>query len=104
MPHQLLDRPNISAILQQVRRKRMPERVTCHTLSYFRSVSGIMHRPLNLRLVKMVTPYDTGRVAERPRRREKIEPLPFGIRIGKLASQRAIDASHSNAATPIRYP
>ena len=54
VPQQLLNRPNVIAVLEQVSRKRMPEGVWPYTFGDVSLPCRVRHRLLDNRFVKMV--------------------------------------------------
>ena len=56
MPEQILHRADVIARLQQMRRKRMPQRVRRHLLRQTRPPRRRFHRPLQIILLQMMPP------------------------------------------------
>jgi hypothetical protein len=73
---QFLNCPDVGSGLEQVRRKRVTQRVACRPLGYARAKHGFPHRALYGRLVQVVTPtFPAPWIGVHGRGRE--DPLPF---------------------------
>ena len=95
---QLLDRPDVVAILKQVCRERVPERVAAGGLRDASALHGHAHGALEHGFVQMVAPTPAARgVGVEPRRRE--HPLPADLigrpRVLALQGKRQFDAAGS---------
>jgi hypothetical protein len=60
MPQQILDLPQVRSVLQQVRRKRMPQRMARHPFLDPGLMSGPLDRLIIDLPVQMVSPPDSG--------------------------------------------
>ncbi len=86
---QLLDRSDVVACLEQVRRERVPERVTSYVFHHPGPVYRFLHGSLQDRLVDVMPALLAGpRVLPPLLLREDPLPLPFGRSIWVLAIQR----------------
>src|SRR5882762_628693 len=96
MAQQLLNRPDIVAVLDQMRCKRVPECVTRRALRQPRRSHRLSHRPLNYRHVKMMPP-DFARhhvdISSRCRKYILPSPLCRGVRVLSRQRIRNIDPS-----------
>ena len=61
VPQQILHRPDVIPVLQQMRRKRMPQRMATRRLRNPRQPRRHLHRPLQTRLLHMMPPQNYGR-------------------------------------------
>lgn len=98
MAQQLLDRPDVVAILQKMRSERVPQGVTPRVLVDAHRPHRPFHRPLHRRLIEMMPPLDPApRVYRQPRRGKQILPaeLRRGVRVLSLQSVRQPDLTRT---------
>ncbi len=90
MPEQLLDRPDIVPVFEQVSRERMPQAVTGNMLRNGGPRGRVLDGALDHRLVEMV-PIQLPRdgIRELTVRGKDPLPAPLPVRIGILPSQRS---------------
>jgi hypothetical protein len=87
MPEQVLHRPDIVALLQQVRRKGVPKRVETAPIRDPRLRHRDLHIPLRRRLVQIVPPVRAGQPVLVVARRRK-DPLPLPLPLPRTRSIR----------------
>jgi hypothetical protein len=87
MPEQLLDGSDVIASLEQVRRKRVPQRVTRRRAGDPRRPRGLFNRPLQDGFVQVMPPPLAGlRVDVEPGGGKYPLPGPFTLSVGILRS------------------
>ena len=104
---QLLDRPNIVPLREQMGRERVTKGVAAHGPGD----PGVEHRladgALDDRLVQMMPPFDPGpRIDAPPLGREDVLPAPLAVGAGVLALERVgeIDAAEPLRDVPVVDP
>jgi hypothetical protein len=75
---ELLDRPDVVAILEKVRSEGVPEGVTTCVLVDAHLPNGLLYCSLHRRLVEMMAPFSPASgISGRPRRGEEVLPREF---------------------------
>lgn len=90
MAEKLLNRADVRAGLEQMRRERVTKRVAGRALGDRTGSYGYGERALNHRFVQVMPAADAGRrFAVQPRSGEDVLPRPVPVGVGQFAAQRS---------------
>jgi hypothetical protein len=84
MTEKILDRSDIGAALEKMRRERMTKRMTRNPLPDPNLSDRSPHGTLHLGLMQMMAPPNPRRIDKRPRSGEQIVPRPFPVGVRHL--------------------